>query len=256
MISATQARGMEIGPIAASDAARHMAILGSVSAGLANEEPGRHMYLAYDAEFRRSRQRPDESASEFVVTANHTYLDPGTVQALVTLRAPDGAPVNSLSVYFMVLKHDDFNFFFAEHQHPQIETEVDPYLDTVGLSDIQIEGNRLRATLGEIDPMNCLGHFDGLPAMPVAYLMGNVMSASGALLKNVLNADTLQFAVREGSVRADALAFAGERVDLEVEYQRYSGGTYWLHAKAVVGNDKTVGALHTKLRVREELTAG
>ena len=62
--------------------------------------------------------------------------------------------------------------------------------------------------------------------------------------------------MREGSVRAEALAFVGERVDIEVEFQRFSGGTYWLHSKALVGNEKSVGALHTKLRVRDQPAIG
>lgn len=256
MVSATQNMGMEIGPIAASDAARHMAITASVSAGLGNPAEGRHMYLAYDAEFRRARQRPPEDATEFEVSASHSYIDPGTVQAFTVLRTADGTPVNSLSVYFMVLPYDDFFGFFAEHQQPSAVVSDDPYRDVIGLQDVKVGDNRLTASFGEIDPSRCVGHFDGLPAMPVAYLMANVVTAAGRLLKNVLNADTLQFSVREGSVRAEALAFAGERVEIEVDYQQFSGGTYWFHAKAMVGDEKSVGALHCKLRVRDQETLG
>ncbi|MEM7321807.1 MAG: hypothetical protein AAF531_01875 [Actinomycetota bacterium] len=249
--SRIQDLGQQVGPITAADAARHMAIMGSVGAGLDNPEPDRHMYLAYDAEFRRARERPPEDATEFRLSARHTWINAGTAQSTIVLRTDDGAPINSLSVYYMVLKRDDFFFFFGDNQR-ETDESTDPYADAVGLSDVEIEGKILRATLGEITPELCPGHFKGLPAMPVAYLMSNVLDANATLLKSVLNADTLSFAVREGSVRAEALAFVGERVDVEVEFQRFSGGTYWLHSKALVGNEKSVGALHTKLRVREQ----
>jgi predicted thioesterase len=250
-ISATLELGAEIGPIAAADASRHMAIAGSVSAALDNPANGVHMYLAYDAEFRRARQSPPEDVREFTVSASHQWIDESTVQATTVLRTNEGVPVNTLSTYFMVLRKEDFFGFFADHQAGTPGSGEDPYLDVVRLEGVVCDSNRLTASLGTIDPASCVGHFDGLPAMPVAYLMGNIVSASGRLLKQILNADTLQFSVREGSVRAEALAFAGEQVDIQVEYQRFSGGTYWFHAKALVGDDKVVGALHTKLRVRE-----
>ena len=93
-----------------------MAIAGSVGAGLDNPEPGPHMYLAYDAEFRRARERPPESADEFRVSARHTWINPGTVQSTIVLRTDQGQPVNTLSVYYMVLKREDFQFFSADHQ--------------------------------------------------------------------------------------------------------------------------------------------
>lgn len=254
-VAPIQALGVETGPITAADAARHMAIAGSVAAGLDNPAAGRHMYLAYDAEFRRSRQRPPEDATDLRITARHTWIDPGVVHALAILRTAEGAAVNTLSVYYLVMAHDDFFGFFADNQRPALAAPGDPYREVIGLERAEVDGGRLRASLGEIDERFCVGHFDGLPAMPVAYLMSNVLDANAQLLQQLLDLDAVQYTVREGSVRAEALAFAGERVDIEVEYQQFAGGAHWLHSRATVGGEKSVGALHTKLRVRNQPAA-
>ena len=49
--------GSELGPVTAAETGRHLAILGSTGAALANPKGGRHFYLAFDGEIRRSRAR-------------------------------------------------------------------------------------------------------------------------------------------------------------------------------------------------------
>ena len=55
----------------------------------------------------------------------------------------------------------------------------------------------------------------------------------------------------EGSIRAENLAFANEKVDVHVEYQRFASGTHWFHSAAIAGGTKPVGQAHMKLRVRD-----
>jgi hypothetical protein len=87
--------------------------------------------------------------------------------------------------------------------------------------------------------------------MPVAFLMSNIGAAVTRLLHHVLDREEVRFVVREASLRAENLAFAGERVDVHVEYQRFASGTHWFHCAAIAEETKSVGQVHVKCRVRE-----
>ena len=249
-----QSLGDESGPISAAETGRHLAILGSCAAAFANPAAGRHFYLAYDAELRRSRTRVEaEELGELIVGGRAHLVDPSTALAVTDLRTEDGRTLYTLVVFYMVVPEGDFRALFAEHARPDepLEGRPDPYRDALELNDVSVWDTRLHASLGRIDPYRCAGHFPGLPAMPVAFLMSNVGTAAGRLLHHVLGRDQVRFAIREASVRAENLAFTGERVDVHVEYQRFAGGTHWLHCAAIAEGNKSVGQVHFKCRVRD-----
>lgn len=247
-----QPLGLEAGPVSAAEAGRHMAILGSVAASRANPAPGKHMYLAYDAEMRRARGRPPAEAAALVLEAVAHPIDEGTSHATVIARTLDGQPVCSLSVYYMIVPHADFHGLFADHAVDATTAgNDDPYGTLVEPDGVELDGHRIRVDLGAIEPQSCVGHFEQLPAMPVAFLMSNVVSGCARLLTEVLEMERFALTVREGSVRADALAFTGEQVVVEAEYQGERYGTQWVYAEAWAGGDKRVGALHMKLRAKE-----
>ena len=240
--------------IGAAQAGRHLAILGSIGAALANPAPGRHFYLAYDAEYRRARGRVAPTDEMLVGRARAQLLDPGTAVALTEVRTPTGEAIASTCVYFMVVKEDDFRGLFAAHERDDEDhsAKPDPFSNTKPMGDVSVWDTRLFTSLGEVTPYDCQGHFPRLPAMPVAFLMGNLLVRIEHLLRVVLKRDDApRFAVREASVRAENLAFAGEEVDCHVEYQRFAGGTHWFHTAAIASGTKPVGKLHLKLRVRD-----
>jgi len=249
-----QSLGDEVGPVSAAETGRHLAILGSCAAAFANPAVGRHFYLAFDAELRRSRTRvePDHS-EELVARARAHFVDPSTALAVTDLRTQDGRTIYSLVVFYFVVPESDFRGLFAAQAHPDapLEGRPDPFQDVIGLSEISVWDTRLHASLGRIDPYRCAGHFPGLPAMPVAFLMSNVGAAVARLLHHVLGRDQISFVIREASLRAENLAFTGERVDIHVEYQRFASGTHWLHCAAIAEGTKSVGQVHVKCRVRD-----
>jgi hypothetical protein len=253
-VQTRQSLGGEAGPVSAAETGRHLAILGSCSAAFANPAATRHFYLAYDAELRRSRTRiePDYSG-ELVAHGRAHFVDPSTAIAVADLRTDDGRTIYSIVVYYLVVPENDFRALFAAHEYPDtpIEGRPDPFEDVIGLDDVSVWDTRLHGSLGRIDPYRCAGHFPGLPAMPVAFLMSNVTAAAGRLLKHVLDRDELDYTIREASVRAENLAFTGERVDIHVEYQRFASGTHWLHCAAIAEGTKSVGQTHIKFRVRD-----
>jgi hypothetical protein len=250
----TQSLGDEAGPVTAAEAGRHLAILGSCASAFANPDANRHFYLAYDAEVRRPRSRiPADYSGDLFAHARAHFIDPSTALAVTGLQTEDGLTVYSVVVFYLVMPEGDFRGFFAGHEQPDASLEPgdDPYHDVLDLQDVSVWDTRLHGTLGRIEPYRCLGHFPGLPAMPVAFLMSNIANASSRLLHHVLDREQVRFVIREASVRAENLAFAGERVDVHVEYQRFAGGTHWLHCAAIADGTKSVGQVHLKCRVRD-----
>jgi hypothetical protein len=249
-----QSLGEEVGPISAAETGRHLAILGSCGAAFVNPAESRHFYLAYDAELRRSRTRVEpEYSGEMVGRARAHFVDSSTALAVTDIRTEDDRTIYTLVVFYLVVPEDDFRALFAAHTQPDapIEGRPDPYQEIIGLSDVSVWDTRLHGTLGGIDPYRCAGHFPGLPAMPVAFLMSNVGAAAARLLKHVLGREEISYVVREASIRAENLAFTGERVDIHVEYQRFASGTHWLHCAAIAEGTKPVGQVHLKFRVRD-----
>ena len=253
-VRASQALGDEVGPVTAAETGRHLAILGSCGAALANPQGGRHFYLAYDAELRRSRTRVESDyTGELLLRARSHFVDSSTAVALADLRTEDDRTIYTLVAFYLVVAEGDFRALFAAHAQADapLEGRADPFTDVIGLDDVSVWDTRLHATLGRIDPYRCAGHFPGLPAMPVAFLMSNIGNAARRLLHHVLSRDTLSYVVREASMRAENLAFAGEKVDIHVEYQRFASGTHWFHCAAIADGAKPVGQAHIKLRVRD-----
>jgi hypothetical protein len=253
-VRARQSLSDEVGPVSGAETGRHLAILGSCAAAFVNPAEGRHFYLAYDAELRRARTRVEADYSdEMLARGRAQFVDPSTALAVTDLRTGDGRTIYSLVVFYLVFPENDFRALFADHAQPDapLEGRPDPFEEVIGLDDVSVWDTRLHGTLGRIDPYRCAGHFPGLPAMPVAFLMSNVSAAAARLLKHVLARDEVHYVIREASLRAENLAFAGERVDIHVEYQRFASGTHWLHCAAIAEGTKSVGQVHIKYRVRD-----
>jgi hypothetical protein len=249
-----QSLANEAGPISAAETGRHLAILGSCAAAFVNPSDSRHFYLAYDAELRRARTRVEvDYAGEMVVRARAQFVDASTALAVADLRTEDDRTIYTLVVFYLVVPENDFRALFAAHAQPDapLEGRPDPYKDVIGLDDVSVWDTRLHGSLGRIDPYRCAGHFPGLPAMPVAFLMSNVVAAAARLLGHVLSREQFSFVIREASLRAENLAFTGERVDIHVEYQRFASGTHWLHCAAIAEGTKSVGQVHVKFRIRD-----
>ena len=79
--------------------------------------------------------------------------------------------------------------------------------------------------------------------MPVAILSSSLNRASGYLLKEILQQNDLKYIVRSGIVKAENLAFAGEIVNLEVEFLNSHDNNYVFRGKAIANSTKEVGDL-------------
>lgn len=243
-----QPLGFEDGPLSGAEAGRHLAICGSIAAAWANPKAGKFHYLATDAEIRRAKGASPSSIDHILLSAHASAIDKRTMHAIVTAADPAGKPVCSLSCYYAVVKHDVMRTLFADHAVEAAPAVHNPYIELIEPDRVDIAGGHIEIGLGPVDAAQCAGHFDGLPAMPVAYLMANVTEGGGRLLSRQYANPDLKFTVLEGSVRADGLAFAGEDVVLRGEHQGNRYGMDWLYLEAFADDTKRVGAVHLKVK--------
>ena len=249
-----QPLGAENGPISAAEAGRHLAICGSIAAAWANPKVARFHYLATDAEIRRAKGKVPAEADQLALTATTSMIDKRTAHAMVIARTIDGAAVCSLSCYYSVVGYDIMRKMFAANCIETPPAASNPYVELLEPASVDIAGGHVEISLGTVSALNCAGHFEGLPAMPVAYLMSNVLAAASHLLRRNANDPDLRITVMEGSTRADGLAFAGEDVVLRGEHQGTRYGNEWVYLEAFASGDKRVGAVHFKLAASPSAT--
>lgn len=242
-----QPLGTEIGPITGAEAGRHLAICGSIAAAWANPKINRFHYLATDAEVRRAKATVPADSHEIAITARGTMIDKRTAHAMVVATTVDGKPIHSLSCYYSIVGYGLMRKMFADHCIDTPPSDHNPYLELLEPARVDIAGGHIEIGLGRVPAENCAGHFDGLPAMPVAYLMSNVVAAASRLLRRQAGDPDMRFSVAEASVRADGLAFAGEDVVLRGEHQGTRYGREWVYLEAFAEGEKRVGAVHLKL---------
>ena len=243
-----QPLGYEVGPISGAEAGRHLAICGSIAAAWANPKAGRFHYLATDAEIRRARGNLPADVTELRLRATGSMVDKRTAHATVFASTPDGQTICSLSCYYSVVGYDMMRKMFSDHCVDTPADAPNPYVELIDPEQVDIAGGHIEIDLGPVQPERCVGHFQDLPAMPVAYLMSNVTAAAGRLLQRQTADPDLRFSVAEGSVRADGLAFTGENVVLKGEHQGTRYGMEWLYLEAFADAEKRVGAVHLKVK--------
>lgn len=251
-----QPLGAENGPVSAAEAGRHLAICGSIAAAWANPKVARFHYLATDAEIRRAKGKIPAKVDQLALTATATMIDKRTAHSMVTARTIEGAAVCTLSCYYSVVGYNMMRKMYAENCIETPPAASNPYVELIEPASVDIAGGHVEVSLGAVSALNCAGHFEGLPAMPVAYLMSNVLSAASRLLRRNANDPDLRITVMEGSLRADGLAFAGEDVVLRGEHQGTRYGNEWVYLEAFANGGKRVGAIHLKLAASPPTTDG
>jgi 3-hydroxymyristoyl/3-hydroxydecanoyl-(acyl carrier protein) dehydratase len=210
----------EVGPIAAAEAGRHLAIIGSCAAAMANPTRARHYYLAREAYIERTTAPVPPDVSRLTAHATASMPDKRTARAQCSLFAGDGK-LFSLDVNYAVLSEAIFTRFYGKYAtEPDNVTplqRVNPYRSSLPLEIFENDGKRMRGTLGVIRKELCAGHFTRFPCLPVAALMHALSRAAGALFVQRAGLP-LKYTVESAEVSAKELAFAGTRLDLEASY--------------------------------------
>lgn len=232
-VSREQPLGHEVGPIASAEVGRHLAIAGACACSSVREPVAQHYYLAHRATIVRHSDSGIEHATEFDVRAHAVSSTAREAHALTSLRlAGAEQPLYELDVTYKVLARPVFQRLFAAHRRdlraaprdaaanadPQASARrVNPYLKALPLQFTQRSAHGVRASLPEVKPEMCSGHFPMYPALPIAILMHTLSSLCGEAMR-ARRDDSPRYQLQRAEVYADQLAFAGERLEFDARY--------------------------------------
>lgn len=243
--------GDELGPMAAAEAGRHLAILGSCAAAMENPIRARHYYLAREAYLER-RTDLSPAAGMLGARATASFSDKRTARAQCSIWAGSDQ-LFSLDVGYSVLSEALFHRFYGKHA-----TDLDnvtpiqrpnPYKNAVPLEVLESDDNRLVASLGVISREACAGHFPRVPCLPVAALMHSLSRAAGALFVHRLGAP-VKYTVETAEVSARELAMAGSVLQLEATYAGQHARGEKFQVRATTDNGALIGELGVVLALR------
>lgn len=253
-VVAQQPLGRERGPMAAAEAGRHLAILGSCAGAVANPVAGRHFYLARRARIARLPAADGVAGTEPFALRATARIEGRRCDADVTLATADGTSLFTLAVEYAVLAEPVFRRLFrrakmelrAAERAPGAAADRsrrhDPYRHALPLVDHHVGRDGARARLARVEPSLCKGHFPMHPALPVAIVMRALSGLAGDHF--CASTEAPGYVVNAGEVEADNLAFAGEAVTFEAVPDALRGN---YTCRAVAPDGRVFGAMRITL---------
>lgn len=204
--------GFDAGQLASAEIGRHLAIGGSCALARHNPSGRRHYYLARRARLHRIVDVDVWAGEELSLLARPLARD----RAEAFLMTSYGETIARLDCSYQVLSDRLFARCFRKNFVPEAPERVSasPYAAPVVLTEERHDALLARALLRAVTPELCVGHFHDYPAMPVAVLMDGIQRLACRHIDAVTGRP---FRLRECSVEADQLAFAGEAVEFVVE---------------------------------------
>ncbi|MFE0063409.1 hypothetical protein [Streptomyces sp. NPDC059003] len=164
--------GRQASDINITEVGRHLAILGLCAASSLNESPGRHYYLARSARgewlapYQEQANHPNVG---FQGWARASFENRCQATARTRLTRDDGIPIAQMQVDYQVMSQSAFAHFFGQPQAlPLGAPYPNPYGQPPPLKGVKVHEGGASAEL-DVTPMLCPGHFDGYPALPVAF---------------------------------------------------------------------------------------
>lgn len=248
-----QPLGRERGPITGAEAGRHLAILGSCAAALANPRGEKHYYLATAAHLVRVLDPGVTLVARepLIARATASLVSRREARADCVLEASgDGvAAVYTLAVTYAVLTANVFARVFrdrADERARHAEPPQNPYARLRTPEIVACTPTRIVGAAETVGPEDCPGHFDGYPALPVAVVMHRLAALAGELLALRLTGPA--HVVQAASVRANALAWAGDTISYTVEHIADDGPDAQFLGRAVTTAGVEIGEMALMLR--------
>lgn len=237
-----QPLGDEVLPIGASEASRHLAILGSVCCALVNPVKQKHYYLAHRGTYKRAIEKTHFSGNELIVTAECVSFHKRTATIRACLLDQEEQLICGIDVSFHVIPHAIFErLYYNFYKEKPDFVLTNPYQHKSSFVDVQLMDLSTSASLGEVFDKNCAGHFPNYPAMPVAILLSSMLDLATLYIHHVTGDKTLKMMVTEFSLLAENLAFSGERVMLHVNREDHMDNKFKLRCVAESTDGKSVG---------------
>ena len=202
----------ECGPINASEAGRHLAILGSIA--LSKEADSRYYYLAVQAKISRETHCV---GTEEIFNLQTTVISQDQRNGEVSGKIFDqnNSIIFSIIVKYQILSSPIFSKLFKSFFNTtKIDNKFSPYIKRKKLSGIKINKNEISATFGNILVDDCEGHFPDYPALPVAVICNLFAELGLNLYFDQFSNEFNQAIVTHATINAKRLVFSGEYLTL------------------------------------------
>ncbi|MFN8438042.1 MAG: hypothetical protein U0V72_10395 [Cytophagales bacterium] len=250
-----QPLGLELGPITAAEASRHLAILGVCSCALANTTVQKHYYLAYRGVYEKTANASPDS--KLRAEARCVSVDRRKAEAETRLIDESGNVIVVLRVYYHVILDTTFARFYKDNfiEKPDFKLS-NPYAVKHPFVKEEFTETQMTASMGKIPEYYCSGHFPQYPALPVAILVYNLFDMACRLMAHNLGEHDAINIVKQYEITADNLAFAGDMVELEANYISSDENLHKIEVSGTANGTKSVGKIELILErslVGEEL---
>jgi len=264
-----QPLGRELGPISAAEVGRHMAILGSCAAALAQPSPGRHYYLANVATLRNVMTGPETTTAARPLRgyARAQLVDKRRAEAQTRIVTAEGAPLYQLDVGYHVIAEKLFTRLHAPARRElrtgerggEIPSEdqlavlrrarANPYSSIVLPELAALSADAISSVPRAVRAEECNGHFAMYPALPVAVVMYALIHQAGRLLAHRSGDDALAFTVKHARAEAVTLAWAGDMITFAAQHVGAQASTHRFTGQALVDGHRSVGTIELELAV-------
>ncbi|QRR07561.1 hypothetical protein FPJ27_14775 [Burkholderia sp. MS455] len=215
VFASEQSTGFERGSVASAEIGRHLAILGSCAAALAQSDQ-KIYYLATKARLTHLRDTPTRPQGEpFQAIAEVTRCDSRTMSAHAIVT--DGKPFAHLHCEYQILPAPLFGRLFKRYRIlSEATTDESPYKNPIPLEFGRVEGLLLKAYSPPLPQHQFAGHFQDYPTWPVAILADTVAQVRSRLLHHMLG-EQRKYTIIRVDLEALQLVSALESLTFEVE---------------------------------------
>lgn len=254
-----QPLGNECPPIQSAEAGRHLAILGSVVAGLMNPRVGKSYYLACSAELKRL-SAPLIDKGPLLVEGKGLILNRRRAKSETRLFTQSGVPLYSLTTFYQVINDRLFDQLFSDHRQDlrtsprepsstsaETTKRRNPYINEYPLEDITLIPNGLEGRLGPITSAQCNGHFPMTPVLPVAILMSSLSKLVGKYLKKKWSAFGVNYSILSASIRCQNLVFPAKKLSLKVSHKKSHANVHLFYCQAANVDEEVIGNMWLKV---------
>lgn len=230
----------EDGPISASEAGRHLAILGSIALSLTRDVP--HYYLAVEAEITRSSLNSEPSHTLYL-EANISNQNERKGYTYGRLYNDAKTLIYEIKVTYKILSVPLFSKLFKTFHSPMdFKPSQQSYAVRKQLSNITIDNANILADYGTVLSEDCNGHFENYPALPVAIICGAFTELGLALFFNNPDNKYEKAIATHARISASRLVFADEALSFKGVIQETTPQSITVYFEGIVAHKKVADA--------------
>jgi len=224
-------------PISTPEVGRHLAILGSLALSKANPLKEKHYYLATEAIIVRMSEH-ESKKSTLKGRATVKGLDRKNGVVSTELYDAEHYLIFKAEIKYTILHYRLFERMFASNRvELSCNPEINPYTENTAFTELELGMKNCFASIGEVLPEHCVGHFINYPALPVARIGAAMGKLAAAHFKYANPGIKGCYTVESTEIKATRLVFIGEKVHFVSEIADPNPGKGMI-LKVITYNDK------------------